>query len=263
MTLLGIEVFPSLTPIFMGLLILLYFASAFLRGLLGFGSGAPTVLFSAFILPPHEAVILSVLVSAFAMMILLPDGIRHGRYRVASPIMLGFAVAAVLGVWVFANLRAEWLTLVLGILLMLATLGDLTDAMTRFAQKLDITKLSVPLGLGFVSGFLGSVGGAGVGYFLSVYIRWATDGAQDFRGTNILVSTFTNLWRIVWFAVFGLLAWHYAVDFLVLAPAVVAGNLIGARASGKLSPERYFRIFQFVLLFGAIILTIKGIQGLV
>jgi uncharacterized membrane protein YfcA len=91
MTLLGIEVFPSLTPIFMGLLILLYFASAFLRGLLGFGSGAPTVLFSAFILPPHEAVILSVLVSAFAMMILLPDGIRHGRYRVASPIMLGYS----------------------------------------------------------------------------------------------------------------------------------------------------------------------------
>lgn len=263
MTLFGLELFSGIAPVAAGLLFLLYFAAAFIRGLLGFGSGAPTVLFSAFILPPHEAVILSVVVSTFAMLILLPDGIRHGRPGVAMPLMAGFAIAAVLGVWAFASLRAEWLTLVLGILLILATLGDLTNAMTRFAQRLDLTKRSVPLNLGLVSGFLGSIGGAGVGYFLSVYIRWATDGPADFRGTNILVSTFTNVWRVAWFAGFGLLAWHYAVELLLMAPVVAAGNLVGARASGTLSPERYFRIFQLVLLLGAIILTLKGVRGLV
>jgi uncharacterized protein len=262
MTLFGIEAFPSLSPQLIGTLIFIYFGSAFVRGLLGFGAGAPTLLFSAFILPPHEAVILSVFISTFAMLTLMPSGLRYGEIRIASPIMIGFAAASILGVWAFANLRADWLTLVLGILLILATLSDLTDVMTRFAKNLDITKPTVPLGLGFVSGFLGSIGGAGIGYFLSVYIRWATDTPEIFRGTNILVSTFTNVWRVVWFAVFGLLAWHYAVALVFFAPAVLAGNFIGAKAAGRLSPERYFRVFQFVLLIGAIILTLKGIRGL-
>ena len=176
--------------------------------------------------------------------------------------MIGFAVASILGVWTFANLRAGWLTLVLGVLLILATLGDLTDGINHFTKNLNITKPSVPLGLGFVSGFLGSIGGAGVGYFLSIYVRWATNNPESFRGTNILLSTFTNIWRVALFAIFGLLAWHYAVALVFFAPAVLAGNFIGATAADRLNSQRYFRIFQLVLLIGAIILTIKGIRGL-
>ena len=76
MSLLGIEAFPGLSPLLVSALILIYFGSALIRGLLGFGSGAPTLLFSAFILPPHEAVILSVFISTFAMLTLMPAGLR-------------------------------------------------------------------------------------------------------------------------------------------------------------------------------------------
>ncbi|MBE89972.1 MAG: hypothetical protein CMM76_11120 [Rhodospirillaceae bacterium] len=263
MSLLGMEAFPGLSPLLIGALILIYFGSALVRGLLGFGSGAPTLLFSAFILPPHEAVILSVFISTFAMLTLMPAGLRYGNIRIASPVMIGFALASILGVWAFANLRADWLTLVLGVLLILATLGDLTDCINHFTKNLNVKKPSVPLGLGFISGFLGSIGGAGVGYFLSVYVRWATNKPEIFRGTNILLSTFTNIWRVALFAIFGLLAWHYAVALVFFAPAVLAGNFIGAKAADRLSSQRYFRIFQLVLLIGAIILTIKGIRGLI
>lgn len=263
MTIFGVDTFAGLGPGLIALLAFIYFAAAFIRGLLGFGSGAPSVLFGAFILPPHEAVILSIFVATLAQLILLKDGIRDGSFPVAMPIIIGFGLASILGVWVFANLRAEWLTLVLGLLLISATLGDLTDAVTRFARKLDLTRLRVPFGLGCVAGFLGSIGGAGVGYFLSVYVRWATGSPAEFRGSNILISTFTCIWRIGVFAAFGLLAWHYLTGLLILVPAIVFGNWLGARASGELTPDRYFRIFQIVLLFGALILTIKGIRGLI
>ncbi|HAT35402.1 MAG TPA: hypothetical protein DCS82_06780 [Rhodospirillaceae bacterium] len=263
MTIFGVETFVGLSPLLVALLGFIYFAAAFIRGLLGFGSGAPSVLFGAFILPPHEAVILSIVVATLAQLILLKDGIRDGSYVTSTPIMIGFAIASILGVWIFANLRAEWLTLMLGLLLITATLGDLTDAMTRFASKLDLTKTRVPFGIGMLAGLAGSIGGAGIGYFLSVYVRWASSSPAEFRGNNILISTFTCIWRIGAFAAFGLLAWHYLTGLLILVPAIITGNWLGSKASGELTPERYFRIFQLVLLFGAIILTIKGVRGLI
>jgi uncharacterized membrane protein YfcA len=262
MTVFGITAFPDIGPLAIAILALIYFGAAFLRGLLGFGSGAPSVLFGAFILPPHEAVILSVVVAMFAQLLLLPDGFRHGNFKIALPIMAGFFLASIFGVWVFATMRAEWLTLVLGLLLTLATLGDLTDAITRFAKKLDLTRRGVPFGLGAFTGFLGSIGGAGIGYFLSVYVRWASETPAIFRGTNILTSALTSLWRLGMFAIFGLMAWHYLIELAVLAPTVLLGNWLGARASGTLSADRYFRIFQLVLLMGALILTFKGIRNL-
>src|SRR3546814_199530 len=174
--------------------------------MVGFGSVTLAVLFSAWILPPHYAVVLAMAASVYAQVQLLPQGLAKGDWRIAWPVIAGGVVAIAVGVWIFANLEAAWLTVAMGGMLGCTVLVDMLRLPDHLARRLDLRAFRVPFGLSVIGGLVSGMAGGGMIYFLSMYTKWACPTPAAFRATNILISAFSNVWRAVLMLVGGLMA---------------------------------------------------------
>ena len=243
-------------------LFLVYFLSFFIRGTLGFGSAMPAVLGSAWILPPHEAVIIALLTSVFAQVQLLPQGFRDTNWKVTWPMIAGMLLTIVVGVGIFASLKDASLTVVLGVCICFAVVADMTKLTQRLARRIDLDRFSVAFWISAFAGFLAGVAGAGSNYFLSFYVRAVAPSPIAFRATNIVVSGAMSLWRAVAVLFTGLITLPLVFESALIMPVVYAGGWAGRKLVGRISPERYFRLFQILLLAAAAGLIWKGIAAL-
>lgn len=254
--------FDGLSGWTIALLALIYFMAFFIRGIIGFGSGMPAVLGSAWILPPHDAVMIALLAGVFAQIQLLPQGFRDTHWKVTRPMIAGMLMSVVIGIGIFASLRAEWLTVVMGACLSVAVLADITRLADRVAPHLRLDRFSVAFSLAALSGLMAGVAGAGANYFLSFYIRHVAPKPAVFRATNIVVSGAMSLWRAAVTAAAGLFTVKLFIAAVLVLPAVYAGGWAGRRLSGRLSARRYFRLFQVLLFLASTGLIAKGLIAL-
>jgi uncharacterized membrane protein YfcA len=254
--------FANLDGISIALIVAVYFLAFFIRGIIGFGSALPAVLGSAWVLPPHDAVLIALLTSAFAQVQLLPQGFREANWKIAKPMLAGTTVSIIIGVWIFASLSAAWLTIVLGLVLSAAVLTDMTRLTERLATKLRLDGVGVAFSLAALAGLIAGVAGAGSQYFVSFYIRWAAPSPPEFRATNIVISGFMALWRAVVTLAAGLITLKLTVEAALVMPAAYAGAWGGRKLAGRLSPKRYFGLFRWFLLIAAAALIWKGMSAL-
>src|SRR3546814_3595113 len=110
--------------------------------MVGFGSVTLAVLFSAWILPPHYAVVLVMAASVYAQVQLLPQGLAKGDWRIAWPVIAGGVVAIAVGVWIFANLQAAWLTVVMGGMLGCTVLADMLRSEEHTSELQSLMRIS-------------------------------------------------------------------------------------------------------------------------
>ncbi|MFY0609887.1 MAG: sulfite exporter TauE/SafE family protein [Hyphomicrobiaceae bacterium] len=254
--------FANIDGLSIAALFAIYFIAFFIRGIVGFGSAMPAVLGSAWILPPHDAVLLALLTSVFAQVQLLPQGFREANWKVAKPILAGTTVSVIVGVWIFVSLSTAWLTIVLGLVLSAAVLTDMGRLAERLASRVRLDGVAIAFSLATLAGLISGIAGAGSNYFLSFYIRWAAPTPREFRATNIVISGFMNLWRAVIVLVAGLITIKLTVEALLVMPAVFAGVWAGRKLTGRLSSERYFGLFRWLLIIAAAALIWKGIASL-
>lgn len=254
--------FAHLDGISIAVVVAVYFLAFFIRGIIGFGSALPAVLGSAWVLPPHDAVLLALLTSVFAQVQLLPQGFREANWKIAKPMLAGTFVSVIIGVWIFASLSAAWLTIVLGIALSAAVLADMARLAERLAKRLRLDGVGVAFSLAALAGLIAGVAGAGSQYFLSFYIRWAAPTPREFRATNVIISGLMTLWRAVVTLAAGLITLKLTVEAVLVMPAAYAGAWGGEKLAGRLSPERYFGLFRWFLLIAAAALIWKGTAGL-
>jgi len=253
--------FHDVSPLAIAGLLLVYFLSFLIRGLIGFGSAMPAVLGSAWILPPHDAVLIALLTSVFAQIQLLPQGFRDTDWKITRPLLAGTIISVVLGVWIFARLGAGSLTIALGGCLAFAVLADMARLTERFAGRLPFDHFSVAFTLGALAGLIAGVAGAGSNYFLAFYIRWAAPKPLVFRATNIIVSGFMGLWRAAVTLAIGLITVKLTLEAALIMPAAYAGGWAGRRMMGRLSDRRYFLTFQVLLLLASLGLIWKGLAA--
>ncbi len=251
--------FHDVSPLAVIGLVLVYFLSFLIRGLIGFGSAMPAVLGSAWILPPHEAVLIALLTSVFAQVQLLPQGFRDADWKVTRPLLAGTVVSILLGVWIFASLKAEALTVVLGACLTFAVLADMAQLTKRLATRLPLDHFSVAFALGALAGLIAGIAGAGANYFMSFYIRWAVPKPLPFRATNIIISGVMAFWRAAISLAIGLITIKLTLEAALVMPAAYAGGWAGRRLMGRLSDRRYFLTFQVLLLLASLGLVWKGL----
>src|SRR3546814_19105026 len=73
--------------------------------------------------------------SVYAQVQLLPQGLAKGDWRIAWPVIAGGVVAIAVGVWIFANLQAAWLTVVMGGMLGCTVLADMLRLPDHLARR--------------------------------------------------------------------------------------------------------------------------------
>jgi uncharacterized membrane protein YfcA len=254
----GLVPFHDLTAMQIAALVFVYGVTATIRGAFGFGAVAPAIIFSSMILEPHHAVMLALATGVWAQAQIVPFGLRNGDWKLARPLLLAGFAAIAAGVFVFKKLDPGWLTICLGVAMLLIALADRYKLLDRLAARVDIKRFSVALGLSTVSGLVAGIAGGGGMYLYSVYLRVACPTPTLMRGTSILIGSVFLFWRFLVAIVFGLVSWRLMVESVVLLPISMVGAWFGIRFFHRADARRFYGAFQLVLMLGAAILLWKG-----
>jgi uncharacterized membrane protein YfcA len=254
----GLVPFHDLTAAQIALLVLVYGVTATIRGAFGFGAVAPAIIFSSMILEPHHAVMLALATGVWAQAQIVPFGLRNGDWKLARPLLLAGFAAIATGVFVFKKLEPGWLTICLGVAMLLIARADRYRLLDRLATRVDLKRFSVALGLSTVSGLVAGIAGGGGMYLYSVYLRVACPTPTLMRGTSILIGSIFLFWRFLVAIVFGLVSWRLMVESVLLLPVSMIGAWFGIRFFHRADARRFYGAFQLVLMLGAAVLLWKG-----
>jgi len=259
----GIVAFESIGAAAIAFVLLAHFLGFFVRGALGFGSNMPIVLLTTWVLGPHHAILLVALTSGIAQIHLLPQGFRDTDWTVARMLAIGMMAGIVIGVWIFAGIKADWLVLLLGGLIILIILMDRLRLIERLRRVVDLRSPILASVLAATSGTIGTISGGGGLYFLVVYLKLvcATPGAL--RSTNVFLSGSFMIFRISLLAYAGLFTPNLFLEAFIITPAVLLGSWAGTRLFRALDPKRFYNLIQIVLLAAAAALFVRGLIFLV
>ncbi len=174
---------------------------------------------------------------------------RHIDWRVVRWYLPGAVPGAVLGAWVFATLKAEWLQVLLAVFLLS------TVVQFRFGERGRAFPMPawgfLPLGFGvsFFSGLVGATGPVLNPFYLSY-------GAEKERmiatkGVNSLVM---HLTKIGTFASLGALPGEYLAYGVAAGLAALAANWVGKRWLERLSGRRFRQIALAVMVVSGLVM---------
>ena len=241
---------------------LIYFVSFMGRGALGFGAIAPAVTLSSFLIPPHHAVLLAIVTAIVPQLQILPDGIRRGDWHVARPAIPALLISIPIGVWLFARISSDVFSLVLGAGISLIVIMDTLKVLDRAARRVDIRKPTTVFGLSFITGLIAGIAGAGGIMMLAVYLKHACRDYISLRATAALIGTLLIFWRLVATIIGGLIDLQLIAEAALLVPIVYAGVWVGTHYFRNMGAERYYTLFQVLLLISAVGLMVDGIVRL-
>ena len=258
MIIFGIPVFADVSTLDVALLAGLYFLSFAVKGMFGLGAMPPLVIFGAWILEPHHAVVLAVVSNVFSQLQFIPEGDRNGDWRSVKGLILAYLPATILGVWIFGWLETAWLTVVLGVTLVAVLLAEWFSLFQRYETTIQQRASVLGPVLAAVSGVLAGVAGAGGVIMVSTYIKFIVKDPRAFRATIILIATFFIGWRTVVFAANGFVSIPIFTECLVLLPISLVGGYVGSLLFGRIPKERFFPAFRIALLLASVNLVVKG-----
>jgi len=245
-----------------GAIATIYFIAFIARGALGFGAVAPVVIITSLMIEPHHAVLLALVAGTIPQLQMLPEGIRDGDWQIARPVLAAMMFAIPVGIWVFATMNTDWFTLVLGATLVILMLADLTKVLERALLGVNLRAPLTAYVLSILTGFLNGLVGAGGVITLAVYLKHACTNHISLRGTLVLIGTAMLCWRFIATGVAGLITLKLVTESVILIPIVYLGVWLGTRYFCSVTPERYHRLLQMVILLSALGLVFKGILRL-
>ena len=237
----------------------IYFIAFTGRGALGFGAIAPAVTLSSFLIPPHHAVLLAILTATVPQLQVLPEGIRRGDWHVARPAILALLISIPFGVWAFTQIKSEMFSLTLGFVISLIVIMDTMKLLDRAAKTIDIRKPAIVFGLAGATGFMTGLAGAGGVMMLAVYLKHACRDYIALRATAALMGTILIFWRLLATLVAGLIDLQLLAESILLVPVVYLGGWFGMHYFRRMGAERYYNLFQTLLLLSAVGLMIEGL----
>lgn len=239
-----------------------HFLGFFIRGTLGFGSNMPIVLLTTWLLGPHHAILLVVLTAFVAQIHLFPQGLGKADWDVTRPLIIGMLAGIAIGTGLFTVLAADWLTLILGLLVTSIVLIDRFNVLHWLGGSVNIRSRLMTSSMAATSGLVGTVSGGGGIYFLVGYLKLVCPTPHTLRGTNLVVSGIFMFGRVLFLAIAGLVTTKLLVEAVLLLPVVFLGTWTGTRYFHASSPERFYTTLQMILLCAAVALIAKGIANL-
>ena len=219
------------------------FGSAFVRGLTGFGMAILLVPILALALTPLDAVLLANFLSIFIGMseiVRLVRGAERSAWIIAGIVLL----TAPLGFIALSLTTPGVARLIVALIAFSAFLAVLLPRRPA-AQPGMVATGGVGVVSGLMTGYAGMPGPPVVPYYVGRDLPRETA-----KASMMLIFTIAPFAGLATGAVLEVLDWQLALLALGLFPAVLVGNKLGDRASGRM-PDAVWRTFVGVVLAGA------------
>ncbi|MFM2323412.1 sulfite exporter TauE/SafE family protein [Brachymonas denitrificans] len=268
-----------LEPITIVELAALGLTGGFMAGLLGVGGGMVLVPFITWILASRGvdnelAVKMAIATSMATIIFTSISSVRahHKRGMVRWDLVKGIAPGIMIGalvvsIGVFALLKGAWLSVVFGVLVILAALQMFLDRKPKPTRQMPGRGGQMAAGsvIGFLSGLLGAGGG-----FLSVpFMTWCNVAIHNAVATSAALGFPIAVFNVIGYvlggwSVAGRPEWSVGYVWLpalaVIASCSVLMAPLGARTAHALPVKTLKRIFAGILMLLAVSMLIKGIR---
>ena len=211
------------------------------RGFAGFGAAMMmTPIFSA-LYGPEMGVSLCLLLEIAVALPLLPRAVKYVDWRRIALLMVAAVAGAPLGNLVMTEVPAEPMRWAISAIV-LGAVGLLASGWRFHGQW----RPPVTLGIGVISGFLNGLSGM-AGPPIAFYYLAGNETVERVRANLTTYFIFVDAIALMVFASRGLVHWDTGVLGLCLAPAVIAGGLLGERLF-PLASEKFYRRLALCLL---------------
>ena len=211
------------------------------RGFAGFGAAMMmTPVFTA-LYGPETGVSLCLLLEIAVALPLLPRAVKYVDWRRIGLLMVAAVAGAPLGNIVMTRVPAEPMRWAISAIVLTAV--GLLASGWRFNGQ---WRPPVTLGIGVISGFLNGLSGM-AGPPIAFYYLAGNETVERVRANLTTYFIFVDAIALLVFAGRGLVHWNTGVLGLCLAPAVIAGGLLGERLF-PLASEKFYRRLALCLL---------------
>ena len=219
------------------------FGSAFLRGLTGFGMAILLVPILALALSPVDAVLLTNFLSVFIGLSEIRRLLR-GAERSAWVIIALVAVTTPIGLYALSLTTPAIARVIIAFIALSAFVAILLPRRGALDHH-PATTGGVGVMSGLMTGYAGMPGPPVVPYYVGRDIPRETA-----KASMLLIFTCASMTGLASGVAMGVLEWTLAVLAALLFPAVLLGNWMGNKASGRIE-DRTWRICVGVVLGGA------------
>jgi uncharacterized protein len=232
------------------------FGAAVVRGYSGFGFSLLAITALSLALPPTAIIPPVFMLEVMASVSLLPSIWRDVHWRALSWLWLGCLVGTPLGVWLLAAVPAApmQIGLALAVLLAVCLLGS-----GYVRKSMPTTGETIATGgvAGLLNGAFGIVAPPVIIFFFS-----SPAGATISRASLIAFFIGTDSMGLGFLAREGLLGKDAFYRFVMFAPALLAGQWLGARCFKTAQAAQFRRWVLRLLIVLALLTGLQGVVGL-
>jgi uncharacterized protein len=229
------------------------FGAAVVRGYSGFGFSLLAITGLSLALPPAEIVPPVFMMEVAASISLLPNIWRDIHWKALGLLWIGCLIGTPLGVWFLASVPAAPMKIGLAIAV-LAAAGLLASGYVRRSMPSASETMATGGIAGLLNGAFGIVAPPVIIFFFS-----SPAGASIGRASLIAFFIGTDTMGLGFLAREGLVTGDGIYRFLLLSPALLVGQWLGARSFKTAEPAEFRR---WVLRILIVLAVLTGMQGL-
>lgn len=254
----GIAPFAALSPLEITLLVSVYAAAFFVKGVFGYGAVPFLIVVGSFLVEPHQAVVLAALCNLMLHLPYMPDGLAHGQRDLTVRMGVFLLPSIAFGVWVFSRIDGAALGALAGGIIMFSVIADARGLLDPLAPWVRAHKRVAAPVFGILAGLISGIIGAGAVAFISLFVRIFAPDRHSFRATIILVTAVILVWRTTMLAATGHVNPTILVEAVLLLPGGLVCGFIGARVAYGMKDTLFFQAYRVMLVIGAALMLFRS-----
>jgi uncharacterized protein len=243
----------QLTPVQVGLSIVIIFFAYTVKGLSGFGSGLIAVPLLAFIFPITFIVPVLGLLSYSGTVMQSFHLRKQVVWRDIWPLIPFSIMGIAIAVWLLVNVNEKTLVMALGVFVLLYSIYSLLPLPEPVGGR------KWAIAAGSFGGVVGALFGTG-GPFYVVYLKMRQLNKGAFRATIAMIFLFDGGVRISGYAISGLYNTQVLWMVATLFPVLLSGMYVGHHLHIKIDQNLFNRLISLMLMMSGVMLLYKSLS---
>ena len=176
------------------------------------------------------------------------------KWRICLPLALLVLAGSLPGILFLKNADTRFIKIIFGFLIVIIGI----EMFLREKKSKQIKQSKFVMGiLGVLSGIL--CGLYGVGALLGAYVSRVTDDSHSFKANICIVFLVENTFRLIMYAVWGILTFSVIVQAVKLIPFMLAGLFLGMLSGRVLDEAIVKKVVIVMLIFSGVVLIVNNV----